>query len=263
MRKLICILILFMCVATYLVLFIEASRPVELKRLPKEEVDKRAELLASAFSTSPLESGKSVIASALDGAVDAFENLSKEERVKRDAILWLLKKERLDLIFATSPKWVAEHLAHMESVAGFGEGFESSIAWGTGVYRDEPFYWYAYAAGTEYGSLQLDLSTQLRQDEVMRLRGLKPTEIERPDENRNDIFDVLPSNDVHHRPEVITRLRFNEEANVDWLEEFCVPPDTNICDTVGALKTYVLPQLKELVPEMKFEMKGYFPKPSF
>ncbi|GEM_PF-2585557 len=184
--------------------------------------------------------------------------LSDTEKARNREILEILQKDRLEALTPGLPTWVKNHLITFEGSGEQGVAFSRSVAWGAGWYKGRLFYWFAYSNSD--GWLQIDLSISIDERDIGAINGRKPGDPEYV-LTKDRMVNVRIGGDLDTAG-TATHVAFNDGGVdwTDWTEEFCLKPNTTLCDTAGALEKYFLPAANDILPtKLMFALRGRFP----
>lgn len=192
-------------------------------------------ILASFFSWTPEPSTTRPAPYSVNLSPPAMSERSPDaeaERVHNKKVLETIRQKRFDIVTPGLPLWVKNRFVAFESLLDEQDATDSkSVAWGVGWYEGRAFTWFAYI--TNEGELQMDLSIPLNQKDIDAI---------------NRVGSGLRAVDS----------TFKENGR-DWSGEFCVRPNSTVCDVAGAFEEHLLGPANSLQIQIVFMLRGQFP----
>lgn len=191
--------------------------------------------------------------------LNKYQALTNAEKSRNNEIYKILHDERIAALSPGLPAWVKDHLVSFEGENGdYGAAYSRTVAWGTGRYKNQEFYWFGHTNSD--GWLQMDLSVALDQKDIDQIYGKKPDDLEGTENNPNRAIDVELVTPETTSAGVRGKTHIGTKVGVDWMGEFCVRPDESTCDTAGAMEKYLLPYVNASLPGLSAKLVARFPR---
>lgn len=234
-------------------LLVACSGPIDQQRVADS-----ADLATPA--TAPTDSITETLNAATKAAYEAYEKLTPTDTARNHEIERILQEERLAVITAGLPEWVKNRVTEFEGPgeSDYGYAYSRSVAWGTGTYKGQAFWWFAHTNSDPW--LQMDLSIKIDSSDVDLLNGLKPGDVERAPSDT--VLIGVSVNDGSDRwSSKYIQTHFGLTGPITWTEKYCTKPSQDVCDTAGAFEEYLLSVANKALPgKLTFVLRGRIPR---